>query len=130
MGIGRRQRDLDAGFEFVDADGDFEQGPADGLEGCLSPERFPRCGLAKLVQQPIGTGVQEEPELVGLPTVTRCAVGFGVELHLLDHVFHPAPGAIDLFVEMLGPAVQVGDDEAYVGALWAGLDAGDDLALP
>src|SRR6266508_2794824 len=37
-------------------------------------------------------------------------------------------GAIDLFVEDYCPAWQVGDDEAYVAALLARLDAGDDLA--
>ncbi len=37
-----------------------------------------------------------------------------------------AARAIDLLVERLG---QVGDDEAAVGALRPGLDAGDDAAL-
>ena len=97
---------------------------AQRFERGLTPERAAGCGLAKLVQQPIGAGVEKEPELVGLPAVAGGAVGPGVELVLLDHVFHPAPGAIDLFVEELGRAAQVGDDEADVGALRGGLDTG------
>ncbi len=81
------------------------------------------------MQQPIGAGVQEQPELIGLPAVARGAVGFGVELVLLDHVLHPAAGAIDLFIEQLGATGQIGDDEADIRPPRGGLDPGDDLAL-
>lgn len=74
--------------------------------------------------------MQEQPKLVGLPAMTGGAVGFGIGLVILDHVFHPAPGAIDSLIEELGPAGQVGNDEAYVGALRGGLDAGDDGTHP
>ena len=47
----------------------------------------------------------------------------------LDQVLGLAPGAVDLFVERFGQAREVGDDEAAVGALGSGLDAGDDAAL-
>ena len=73
--------------------------------------------------------MEKEPELVGLPAVAGSAVGPGVELVLLDHVFHPAAGAVELLVKHLGRAAQVGDDEADVGALRGGLDAGDDPTL-
>ncbi len=102
--IGRRQGDPDAGFEFLDAHGDLKESAAQGFERRLAPQRFPGRRLAELVQQPVGAGVQEEPELVGLPAVARRAVGFGVKLVILDHVFHPAAGAIDLLVKHLGPA--------------------------
>ena len=81
------------------------------------------------MQQSTGAGVQEQPKLVGLPAVTRGAVGFGVELVLLDHVFHPAAGAIDLLIEQPGATGQAGDDEADVRPPRGGLDAGDYLAL-
>ena len=68
-------------------------------------------------------------KLVGFPSVTRGAVGFGVKLVLLDHVFHPATGAIDPLVEQFGAARQVGDDEADIRPPCGGLDAGNDLAL-
>ena len=56
IGIGRRQGDLDAEFEFLDAYGDFGKGPAQGFEGRLAPARTPRRGLAQAVQQPVGAG--------------------------------------------------------------------------
>jgi hypothetical protein len=72
--------------------------------------------------------VKEQAELNGLPAVAGGAVGARVELHVLDEILHAPAGAIDLFVEAFCPAWQVGDDEAYVAALLARLDAGDDLA--
>ena len=38
------------------------------------------------------------------------AVGFGVELVLLDQSFHFATRAIDLFIEMFNASGQIGDD--------------------
>ncbi len=52
-------------------------------------------------------------------------MGLGVELVVLDHVLHPAAGAIEVLVKHLGPAGQIGDDEADVAALRGRLDAGD-----
>ena len=57
------------------------------------------------------------------------AVGGEVQLVRLDQVLGLSAGAIDLLVERLGQARQIGDDEAAVGALGSGLDAGDDAAL-
>jgi len=56
------------------------------------------------MQQSVGAVVQEEAELVGFPAVARRAVGPGVELMILDHVLHPAAGAIDLLTEQFGTA--------------------------
>ena len=74
--------------------------------------------------------MQEQAELVGLPAVAGCSVGFAVELVILDHVFHSAPGAIDLLVKHLGPSGQIGEDEADVAALRGRLDAAAHRALP
>jgi hypothetical protein len=52
-----------------------------------------------------------------------------VELVGLDQVFGLAARAIDLLIERLGQARQVGDDEPAVGTLRSGLDTGDDAAL-
>ena len=128
--IGRRQGDAHAGFEFRDAHGDFEKRPAQRFESGLAPQRAAGRGLAEPVQQPVGAGVQEESELVGFPAVAGGAIGLGVEFVVLDHVFHFAAGAIELLVERLGLAAQVGDDEADVAALRGRLDTGNDLALP
>ena len=49
----------------------------------------------------------------------------------LDVVFRPAAPAVDVLVQRAAVAVaEVGDDEAGVGAVAAGLDAGDDAADP
>src|SRR4051795_7562438 len=52
-----------------------------------------------------------------------------VELVCFDQVLGLPPRAIDLVVERLGQARQIGDDEAAVGTLSPGLDARDDAAL-
>src|SRR6516162_797751 len=85
-------------------------------------------GAPEFVQEPVSPHVKEQAELIGLPAVAVGAVGARVELHVLDEIFHAPACAIDLFVEDFCPAWQVGDDEAYVAALLARLDAGDDLA--
>ena len=78
--IGRGQGDAHAGLELLDAHGDLQECPAQGFECRVAPERAAGRGLAKLVQHPIGTGVEKEAELVGLPAVARRAVGLGVDL--------------------------------------------------
>ncbi len=81
-------------------------------------------------QQPIGTGVQKQPELVGLPAMARGTIRFGVEFVLLDEVFHTSPSTIDLFVKMLAASAhQVGDNEAHVCSLSGSLDTGNDQAF-
>ena len=54
-----------------------------------------------------------------------------MQLVLLDHVLHSAPGAVELAVNMLRPAAgKVGDDEAGIRAHAAlSLDPGDDAAF-
>jgi hypothetical protein len=52
-----------------------------------------------------------------------------VELVRLDQVLGLPPRAIDLVIERLGQARQIGDDKPAVGTLRTGLDAGDDAAL-
>src|SRR5258707_14388193 len=52
-----------------------------------------------------------------------------MQLVRLDQVLGLPPCAVDLFVERFRQAVQIGDDEAAVGTLGTGLDAGDDKAL-
>ena len=73
--IGGRQGDAHAGFEFLDAHGDFEERPAQRFEGGLAPQRAPRRGLAEPVQQPVGAGVQEEAALVGFPAALPAKPG-------------------------------------------------------
>ena len=52
-----------------------------------------------------------------------------MQLVCLDQVLGVSSGAIKLFVERFRQARQVGDDEAAVGPLGSGLDAGDNASL-
>ncbi len=69
IGVGRGQGDLDTGPELLDARRDLEERPTESFERRGAPRRTPRRGLAQLMQQPIGAGVQEQPKLIGLPAV-------------------------------------------------------------
>ena len=86
---------------------------------------------AQAPQQPVGAGVQEQPELVGGGLGTRGAVGGEVGFPGLDVVFRLSAPAVEVLVQRTAVAVaEVGDDEAGIGAVAAGLDAGDDPADP
>ena len=72
---------------------------------------------AQGVEQPIGGGVDQEPELVGGSAAAGGAVGGEMQLVRLDQIFSLAAGAVELVVEPARRAGDVGDDEAAVGAL-------------
>ena len=70
--------------------------------------------------------MQEQAKLVGLGRMAGSAIGGEVVLPRLDVVFGLAAGAVEPFVKVLGaPGLEVGDNEAGVGALGPGLDTGD-----
>ena len=96
--------DADAGGLFDDAGADLEQASADGGE--LGPvERHPaRHRIAQGEHEPVGGGVEDEPELVGERALAGGAVGGELDLVQLDEVFRLAAGAVDPFVEMAGLA--------------------------
>src|SRR5512132_1745902 len=76
-------------------------------------------------------GVQEQAELVGGGLGTRGPVGGEVRFPGLDVVFRLSAPAVEVLVQRAAVAVaEVGDDEAGIGAVAAGLDAGDDAADP
>jgi hypothetical protein len=75
--------------------------------------------------------MQEQAELIGFGRVAGSAVGGEVGLPRLDMIFRLSAHAIEPFVEFLGAtALQIGDDEAGVGAVRAGFDARDDALDP
>ena len=78
--------------------------------------------------QALGTHVQEEPELIGLPARARRLVGSREALHVLDQVLDGPARAEHLLVERLAAPLEVGDDEARVAAQVRRLDTGDELA--
>ena len=116
--------DGDPGLQLDDAGGDLEQAEAQGVELGMAPGRSRRqCG-AQGPHQPVGAGVQEEPELIGGGAGARSPIGRQVALSRFDVVLGLAAGAVELFVDRLATATgEVGDDETSVAALWARLDA-------
>ena len=131
--IGRAawQMDLDLGFHLDDASGGLDQAQPERVElgdppgGGLGHQR------PQAPQQPVGAGVQEQPELVGGGLETRGTVGDEVSFPGLDVIFRLSAPAIEVLVEGTSAAeAEVGDDEAGIGAVAAGLDAGDGPADP
>ena len=53
------------------------------------------------------------------------AIGEQTQLLLLDAVLHLATGTVDLVVELLGIAVEIGDDKAWVALLCGDFELGD-----
>src|SRR5512132_3892657 len=75
--------------------------------------------------------MQEQPELISGGLAARSSVGGEVGFPGLDVVLSLSAPAVEVLVERTSAAVaEVGDDEAGIGALTAGLDAGDDAADP
>src|SRR5262249_16981460 len=81
------------------------------------------------MQEPVGGGVQDEAELVGLGVAAGGAIGGKLALVPLDEVLGLAAGAIDGLVEMPGAGLERGDDIADIETLGRGLDAGHEAAL-
>jgi hypothetical protein len=63
--VAGRQGDLDPGGELGDPRDDLDQREAEGVELGVAPERGLGRQAAQRVQQPVGRGVDQEPELVG-----------------------------------------------------------------
>ena len=128
MRVAGREGELDPALQLLDAHGDLHEGAPDRLEGGSAPARPLGRRAPERMQQPVGTHVQEEPELVGLPARARRLVGSREALHVLDQVLGGPARAEHLLVERLAAALEVGDDEARVGAQVRRLDTGDELA--
>jgi hypothetical protein len=130
-GAGCRQVNLDHGFHFDDARGELDETQAQRVELRDAPHRALRHQCAEAPQEPIGAGVEEQAKLIGDGRGAGGSVGGQMRLPRLDVVFHNAAAAIDVLVESASVAAgQVGDDEARVGSVGAGLDAGDDALDP
>src|SRR3974390_2392435 len=105
----------------------LDEPQAQSIELRDAPYRAPGHRYAQTPHEPIGAGVQEQPELVGSSLGARGAVGCQVRLPGLDVVFRLAAPTVDILVKYTGVAdLQVGDDEACVGPFRASPDAGAD----
>lgn len=74
--------------------------------------------------------MQEQPELVRLPSRARRLVGAREALHVLDQVLGVATGTEDLLVKRFPATFEARHDEADVGTECGRLDAGYELARP
>jgi hypothetical protein len=63
IGGARRQVDLDLGFQFDDAGGEFDQALSQGVELHDAPDRAFGHDTARRPQEPIGAGMQEQAKL-------------------------------------------------------------------
>lgn len=89
--------------------------------------KIERFQAAQRPQQPVGARMQHLAELVGGGAAAGCAISGEMTLPRLDMVFGLTAPAVDVLVDPARGAVrQLGDDEARVGTLRPGLNAGDD----
>lgn len=124
---GCRPLNADHGFQFDDACGVLDEAQAQRVELKGVPGRAPGLGGAQALQQPVGSRVEEQAELVGIGFGAGCSVGSEVVFPGFDVVFGLATTAIDLIIEPARRALfEIGDDETCVSTLLTDLDAGDD----
>ena len=118
VGTGRCEVDADAGGLLDDAGADLEQSQPKGCELCSGERRGAGNGVAQREHEPIGCGVEEQPELVGEGALAGGEVRGELALAHLDQVLGLAAGTVDVFVEMarlsdhLGPVVHGEPDRA------------------
>src|SRR5215217_4929430 len=128
---GAGQVQHDPALQRDDAGADLDQAQAQGVELRHPPGGALRHEAAQGPEQPVGAGVQHEAELVGAGLATGGSVSGEVQAPSFDVVLGLAALAIEVLVDpSCRAAGEVGDDEAGVGALGAGLDAGDDPLDP
>jgi hypothetical protein len=131
VGAGTGEGDAHPAGGLRDAGGDLQEPEPDGRElgSCEGVELGN--GVAHGEDQPVGSGVQDEPHLVGRGGPAAGAVGGELGLVQLDQVLGLPAGAVEVGIEPFGrPAGDVGDHVADVETEPRRLDAGCDAALP
>ena len=102
VGTGGGEREPDTGGGLAHAGGQLDQAQLQrGEAGALQPAGR-RDGVAQEPQQPVGPGVQDQPQLVGIGAGAGGAVGVELRLVLLDPVLGLSALAVDELVEPLG----------------------------
>ena len=96
---------------------------------CTGERRGAGDGIAEREHQPVGCGVEHQPELVGERALARGSVRGELALVHLDQVFGLASGTVDVFVEMARLASERGDDIARVEAARRRLQPSHDPAF-
>ena len=93
------QMQADRLAEGFDADGEFDQPQAHGVELTVAPERAARHQGAQGPHQPIGAEMQEYPHLIGAGARAGGAIGGEMALPRFDMILGLAAGAVEIFVE-------------------------------
>jgi len=86
IGRARRQVDLDLLFQFDDAGGDFDEAQPQSVELHDAPGRAFGHQSVHRPEEPVGTGVKKEAELLGGGLMAGGAVGSEMVLPRLDVV--------------------------------------------
>jgi len=129
VGTGGCEVDAAARGFLDDAGADLEQAQPERCELGLGQRPDGGNGIANAEYQPIGAGVQNQPDLIGDRALARGAVRGELRLVHLDQVLGLASGTVDVLVEVAGISGERGDDVAGVKAARGGFQAGDDTAL-
>ena len=85
-----------------------------------------RQGDARCPEKPVGSGVREQPKLIGEGPDAAGGFDGQVGYPALDMTFGRAAPTADLCVERLGSVGEIGDDDARVGPLVPCLHSGDE----
>src|SRR5260221_3208354 len=117
-GAGRRQPDADARGALDDAGRELDQAKPQRRELGGFPARALGCGGAQGVQQPVGGGMENEPELIGAGAAARGPVRGELGLVQLDEVLGLAARAVDRVIGILSRAF--GAREGITGFLHLG----------
>ena len=88
--VGGGQMDFDPRPELPDPRSDLQDLEPDRIKLGPGPDRPLKMTAAQGVQQPLGQGMEEEPELVGFETMTGGPIGAQMSLVLLNQELHPA----------------------------------------
>jgi hypothetical protein len=107
--------DPDAATGLPDTGPDFQQLETQGVDLCRGQFRSPQM-IAHQPKQAVGDGVQEQSKLISQEAVATQTVGLEIQLQLLDAVFYVTPEHVEVVIDELGIAAQVGDYEALIGA--------------
>jgi hypothetical protein len=111
-----RQVNADHRLHLDDVRGDFDEAKAQRVELRDAPRRTLGHRYPQAPHDPVGAGVQEQPQLAGAGLRARCSIGRQMCLPGFDVVLGLAAPAIAIFIKHAGVALfQIGDDEARVG---------------
>ena len=103
-GARRRQVNPDHRFHLDNAGGDLDEPEPQRVELRDAPHRTLWHRHAQAPHEPVGAGVQEQPELVGRGLGAGGAVGRQMRLPGLDVVFRLAAPAVDICLLYTSPS--------------------------